>query len=151
MESVSKSSSPLDEFPVVIKLPVQWGDQDSFGHVNNAIYFRWYESARISYLDQTGVAQLAKGRGLGPILARIACNYRLQLHYPDTVCIGARIVSLGNSSFAMEHVAFSESMNAVIADGDSTVVIFDYATNKPCRIPDDARELIEKVEGRSLS
>ena len=147
---MSKPSSSLDDFPVIFELPVQWGDQDSFGHVNNAVYFRWFESARIKYLDQTGVGKLAGSHGLGPILARIECNYRVQLRYPDTVRIGARITSLGNSSFSMHHVAFSQSLDAAIADGDSVVVIFDYETNKPCTIPDDARALIEKVEGKSF-
>ena len=50
------------DYPVVISLPVQWGDQDLFGHVNNVVYFRWYESARIAYLDRIGVSDLMERR-----------------------------------------------------------------------------------------
>ena len=91
----------LQEFPVVITVPVQWGDQDSFGHVNNTIPFRWFESARIAYLEQSDLGHLMDANGLGPILAAIGCNYRRQLHYPDTVHVGARVASIGRTSMVM--------------------------------------------------
>src|SRR5580765_7950429 len=96
-------AEPLAAFPVVIRLPIQWGDQDAFGHVNNTVYFRWFESARIAYLDQSGMESMMTGSGLGPILASINCNYRRQLTYPDVVYIGARITHVGNSSMQMSH------------------------------------------------
>ena len=83
----------LADFPVVITLPVQWGDQDAFGHVNNVVYFRWYESARIAYLDAAGLGSMMSQEGIGPILASITCNYRKQIKYPDSVHVGARIGS----------------------------------------------------------
>ena len=61
----------LADFPVSIELPVQWGDQDAFGHVNNTVYFRWYESARIAYLERLEMADQNSALGLGPILAAI--------------------------------------------------------------------------------
>src|SRR5688572_13970864 len=104
-----KSKPPeLHEYPVVITLPVQWGDQDKFGHVNNTIPFRWFESARIAYLEQSDLGHLMDTNGLGPILAAIGCNYRRQLHYPDTVHVGARVNSIGRTSMVMGHAAFSE-------------------------------------------
>jgi len=94
---------PPDElalFPAKIRLPVQWGDQDAFGHVNNIIYFRWFESARIAYLERIGLGEKHEGKAdsgenIGPILAAIGCNYRKQVKYPDTVIVGARIVRIG--------------------------------------------------------
>ena len=84
--------------------------------------------------------------GVGPILAAVNCNYRLQLHYPDTVHIGARISRLGRTSVSMEHVVYSASQQAVAADGSSTIVVLDYTTNRPQRISDDLRAAVERVD-----
>ena len=138
----------LADFPVVFTLPLQWGDQDAFGHVNNVVYFRWFESARVIYLDRIGLDHLMEGSGLGPILASIHCNYRRQLNYPDTVHIGARVTSLGNSSLKMQHVVYSDAQQALTADAESVIVTFDYTAQKSVRIPDSVRKQIEQVEGR---
>ena len=140
----------LTAFPTVIHLPVQWGDMDSYQHVNNIIYFRWFESARIAYLEQIGLKAMYHGAGIGPILAAIDCNYRRQLTYPDTVAVGARISRIGRTSFEMEHVLFSTAQQVAVADGKSTIVTFDYKAQKPIPVPDDIRAGIAKIEGRTL-
>ncbi len=141
----------LDGFPTVIHLPVQWGDMDAYQHVNNVVYFRWFESARIAYLEQIGLKRLYQTTGIGPILAAIGCNYRRQLLYPDSVAVGARVCRIGRSSFEMEHGLFSVSQKVIIADGISTIVTFDYKQQKPIPIPDDLRAEIERHEGRTFS
>lgn len=142
----------LDDFPVFITLPIQWGDMDAFGHVNNTVHIRWYESARIAYLDELepGGMMSAAGKGLGPILASITCHYRKQVDFPDTVHIGARITRIGRSSMTMEHRVFSDAGQWVCADGDSVIVVFDYATQRPVRVPDEIRAAIEKLEERTF-
>lgn len=144
------SPDPLADFPLVISLPIQWGDQDSFGHVNNVVYFRWFESARIAYFEKVGLQQLMTTASVGPILAAINCNYRRQLTYPDTVRVGARITKIGRSSMTMEHRLVSESAGALAADGDSTIVAFDYAANKSHPVPDAIREAISRFEDKPL-
>jgi len=137
-------------FQVWITLPIQWGDQDAFGHVNNTIYLRWFESSRIDYGNRAGLAQTGAGQSIGPILAAISCNYRHQLTYPDTVHIGARITRIGNSSLKMEHRIISQRLGAIAADGDSTLVAYDYAAQKPVTVPASIRTAIEKLEGVSF-
>jgi acyl-CoA thioester hydrolase len=137
-------AAELAEFPVVIRWPVQWGDQDPFGHVNNTIYFRWCESARLAYTARLGLADTPSN--IGPILASIGCNFRRQLKFPDHVQIGARITRLGNSSLTMAHAIYSESLRAIAADGDSTLVVFDYQRQRPCPIPAEIRRAIEELE-----
>jgi acyl-CoA thioester hydrolase len=139
-------AAPLADFPVVILLPVQWGDQDAFGHVNNTVYFRWCESARIEYLDKLGLADRMRTEGIGPILAAITCNYRSPVTYPDQVQVGARITRLGRSSVTMEHVIYSEGQRRVVADSTSTLVVFDYNRQASHPIPDDVRSAIEHIE-----
>jgi acyl-CoA thioester hydrolase len=139
---------PLTGFPVVILLPVQWGDQDAFGHVNNTVYFRWCESARIEYLDKLGLSELMRREGIGPILAAIACNYRSPVTYPDQAQIGARITRMGRSSLTMEHRIYSEAQRQLVADATSTIVVFDYNRQASQPIPDDIRQLVERMEGK---
>ena len=143
-------SSRRADYPVVISLPVQWGDQDMFGHVNNTVFFRWFESARIEYLNRIGLSDLKQREQVGPILAAIGCNYRRQLTFPDTVDIGSRVTRIGRTSVTMSHAVWSQRQQALVADGDSTVVVFDYRTQRPVPVPDSIRQAIEKLEGRSL-
>ena len=148
---MSESHPPeLADFPAIITLPVQWGDQDAFGHVNNVVYFRWYESARIAYFEQSGMDALLERQQLGPILARIACDYHRQLNFPDTIRVGARITRLGSKSITMEHAVFSQAQSALIARSDSVIVIFHYGEQKSCAIPADVRTQIEQFEKKSF-
>jgi acyl-CoA thioester hydrolase len=138
------------EFPVVLTLPVQWGDQDAFSHVNNTIPLRWFESARIAYCERIGLGASRATDGIGPILASQTCNYRRQVTYPETVHIGARITRIGRSSLTMEHRAVGQSSGAVVADATSVVVVFDYAANRSHPVPDPIRRQIEALEGRAF-
>ena len=85
---------------------------------------------------------------LGPILAQVSCNYRRQLKYPDEVTIGAKIVRLGNSSFTMAHAVWSQQHQAIAADGESVVVVFNYQTQRPVRVPEELRAAVERLEQR---
>jgi acyl-CoA thioester hydrolase len=140
-----------DQFPVVVDLPVHWGDQDLFGHVNNVVYFRWLESARVAYLDRIGLARLHGKEDLGPILAAIGCNYRRQIEFPDTVRIGTRVTRIGNTSITIEHAIWSTAQGGeFVADATSTVVIFNYPSQRPVRVPDEIRRKIEELEGKKF-
>jgi acyl-CoA thioester hydrolase len=148
--SEHKAPPELAGQPVVVELPIQWGDQDAFGHVNGVVYFRWFETARVEYLNRSGLAHVGKSQGLGPILAAIKCDYRRQLKYPDTVLVSASISAIGNSSVKMRHLIYSQAQQAIAAEGESTVVMFDYARQRPTRVPDEIRAKIEALEGREL-
>jgi len=139
---------PSPEFPVTISQPVQWGEQDGFGHVNNMHFIRWFESARIAYLTKCDVPLTTDG--VGPILAAVSCNYRRQVKYPDTVTVGARVTKIGTTSISIEHKAWSNAQNAVVAEGDSTVVMFDYENQIPIAVTDALRSKIEDLECKSF-
>jgi acyl-CoA thioester hydrolase len=136
----------LSAFPAVVTLPVLWGDQDLFGHVNNTIYIRWFESARVAYWDSTGMRDLLLPLSCGPILAAVHCNYRKQLKYPDTIQVGASVRQLGRTSLKIEHQVYSEQRKEVVADGESIVVVFNYAKQQSEVVSDELRRLIEQVE-----
>jgi len=105
----NESVPELADHPLSIALPVQWGDQDAFGHVNNVVHFRWMESARISYFAALQLGNMMTNQGTGPILASIKCDYRRQLVYPDTVLVSASITRLGRTSLTMVHRIYSQA------------------------------------------
>ena len=148
---IERSQIPdLAEFPVTIRWPVQWGDQDAFLHVNNTIYFRWFETVRIVYLEEVGLQALMEREQVGPILAAISCQYRKPVTYPDAVHIGARVTRLGRSSITMDHRIYSQSQQTIVAHGDSTLVVFDYKVQKSQPIPPEIRRAIEQLEGKEF-
>lgn len=145
---MSAESEPA--FPVSITIPVLWGDMDAFGHVNNVIYIRWFESSRVRYLENAGMREMKNDDGIGPILAGVTCNYRRQLFYPDTVTVSASVTRIGRSSMTIAHRVYSETQDAIVADGESTVVIFNFNRQRPIRVPDEYRTKVQAIEGRSL-
>ena len=138
----------IKDFPVTFSIPVQWGEQDGFGHVNNVVYLRWCETARIYYLERIGLTR-ERHNGVGPILAHLDCNFRKPVTFPDTVHIGARVTKLGNSSFQMEHAIFSDELG-LVAEADSTLVVYDYSTGKTSPIPAEVRAAISALEEREF-
>ncbi len=151
MSRSSEINRLLEGFPEVIEVPIWWGDQDAFGHVNNTVPLRWFESSRIAYMGRVGLSELYATRKTGPILASITTNYRSQLHFPDRVFVGARVSRIGRSSFTMDHVAVSAASNALAVDGTSTLVVFDYNAGRSEPLPEQIRLAIEQLEGRSFS
>lgn len=140
----------LEGYSIVMTLPVLWGDQDAFLHVNNTVYLRWFESTRVLYGDRIGLGDLMKAEKIGPILASITCHYRLPVTYPDTVRVGARVSRIGRTSMTMEHLLLSEAASAIAAEGTSTLVVYDYERARPHAVPDRLRKAIEEIEGRTF-
>jgi acyl-CoA thioester hydrolase len=136
----------LSIYPVTSAFHVLWGDEDSFGHVNNLAFLRWCESVRVDYLREVGFwVGLMPGR-LGPILASLHCDYKAQLHYPGDVIAGARVSHIGRSSITMDHALVSPAANAIAAVVTSTLVLVDYEIGRPVPIPKDIRERINALE-----
>ena len=136
----------LDSFPSQIRFRVEWGDMDALQHVNNIVPIRWYESSRIDYMEQFGIARQLQQLQLGPILAAVNCSYKRQLFYPDNVVVGCRASKLGKSSITLHHVVFSERLGEIAAEGESVVVVFDFDQQKPVRVPEEIRELITSCQ-----
>jgi acyl-CoA thioester hydrolase len=150
MDEAIDADALLAGFSVAIAIPVQWGDQDAFAHVNNVVFFRWFESARIAYFRRIGLMKHLDGGQVGPILAAAACDYRRSIVFPDTVRVGIRATRIGRTSIGLEHRIVSEGLKAVAADGTSTTVVYDYAANRPHPVPDSVRTAIVELEGRAL-
>lgn len=140
----------LSGYPLVTTIPVLWGDEDAFAHVNNLAYLRWCETARVEYMRRVALWSEAPPSGIGPIMASVKCDYKAPLNYPDTIDVGTRVVAIGNSSVRMEQIVFSRALGKVAAEVESTVVMLDYQTGRPVRVTDEIRAAIAALEG-SLS
>jgi len=135
----------LADYTEITTIPVQWGDEDAFGHVNNVVYFRWFESARIDLLLRFPTSLRMEKSGVGPILASIKCDYRQQLTFPDTVHIGSRVSRIGRSSFDVVHQIYSEQQQVVVSEGHAVIVVFDYQTQRPARVPQELRDQLNEA------
>ena len=140
----------LKSFPVVVEIPVIWGDMDSFQHVNNVIYFRYFESARIQYFEAVGLMDIVEKLGVGPILGSTSCRYRTPLTYPDTVYVGAKITEMHEKRFTMEYLIVSEQHPETVAEGSGVVICYNYQKNQSTQIPEVLHHAIEKLEGREF-
>ena len=140
------STPLLAGFPVVIELPVQWGEMDSYRHVNNVVYFRYFENARIALLDRVEWLRSMREAGLGPIAASTSARFRKPLSYPDHILVGARVTDVQPDRVTIEHRIVSARWDAVATEGQAVVVSYDYRRQAKCPIPDAVREAIEKLE-----
>lgn len=138
----------LDGFEVIITEAVAWGDLDAFQHVNNTRFFRYFEDARMAYFERTGITTAAgRPTGVGPILASTSCRFKAPLTYPDEVQVGARVVSVGRTSFKMDYRVVSVALHVVAAEGQAVIVAFDYEHERKVVIPDGWRRALSNVEG----
>lgn len=133
-------------YPVIIQLPVAWGEMDSFGHVNNVVYFRYFESARMAYFERMQGPEYMKETGIGPILASTQCRFRLPLVYPDTISVGARVQSIEADRFTMDYLLVSHQMQKVAAEGSGLLVMYDYNRKTKASLPDVLRQRLEEIE-----
>ncbi len=136
----------LAAYPVILAIPVAWGDMDAFQHVNNVVYFRYFESARIAYLERLAVADFVATSGIGPILHSVNCRFRIPVTYPDTVHVGVRVTQLASDRFVMDQCLVSEQHGKIAAQGDAITVTYDYAKATKAPLPPLVRARIEQLE-----
>ena len=130
----------LSGFPYVWPVEVRFRDLDALGHVNNAVFLTYLESARIAYwLELTGRTALA---GVDVILARVEIDYRSQASYREQLHVGVRIAAVGRSSVTMELKVVAREPQRLVADSRNVMVFFDYAANRSQPFPDELRSTL---------
>ena len=135
-----------DLFRFFIPITVRWADMDSYGHVNNAVYFTYCESARMAYFDAIRLEDAKTKPSLGPALAQASLSFRRQVHHPAQLEVGARAIRIGKSSFQLDYAIFLEGDEQPAADGTSVVVWIDYDLGKSVPLPDDLRQRIVALD-----
>ena len=132
----------LTGFPVILELPVQWGEMDAYGHVNNTVFFRYFESARMAFLQQCGFVESHERDRIGAILHSTTARFRQPLFFPDTVQIGASATDVKEDRFTMAYTVVSLTRNVVVAEGTGIIVSFDYALGRKTALPEIVRSRI---------
>lgn len=140
--------------PVSIRIPVAWGEMDAFGHVNNAVYFRYLETARIEFLRRIGWSVHAghtghagnatenaiggagtragseghdDAHGVGVILHSVQARFRAPVVFPDTLIVTSRLLAIETDRFTLGHEIWSEKLGIVVTEGSGTIVSYRYA------------------------
>ena len=134
--------------PVTVREPIRFNDMDSYGHVNNAIYFQLFEQARMASLARINLLLDPDDPGIGAILAETRCRYRRPVRFPDTVTVGAYVDEIGPHWFIMHYLIVSDALGALAAEGSARVVVYDYAAEQKTDIPDEIRTALGTLEKR---
>jgi acyl-CoA thioester hydrolase len=137
--------------PVRLVLPVQWGEMDAYGHVNNVVYFRWFESARMAYFARLGWPEVERATGVGPILHSTRARFRAPLEWPDEVEVTTRAVEVGEDRFTMLYEIRSRALGRVAAEGVGLIVAFDYRSKRKAALPLAVRERLAALEGPGVT
>lgn len=127
----------LSGYAFVWPVEVRFRDLDALGHVNNAVFLTYLESARIAYwLELSGRSGLA---GMDMILARVEIDYRSQAGYRDQLEVGVRVAAVGRSSVTMEFRIVERETQRLVAESRNVLVFYDYAANRSLPIPEELR------------
>lgn len=122
-------------------IAIRWGDMDAYGHVNNTVYFRYMESARIELLEQLGYGLPGHGSADGtPVVANVFCNFLRQLDYPGDVLVRTYVGAIGRSSFDTYHELLRVGDETIHANGGATVVWADLGAQRSVPLPEALKE-----------
>ena len=127
------------------RIPIRWGDMDAMGHVNNTVYFRYMEQARISWFDRL-VPEAEAWQSTGIVIANATCNYRRAITYPGTVEVRLYVGAPGGASVPTTYELRVDDDPVPYADGAAVVVFIDMKTQKSQRMPQAIRTLLERAE-----
>lgn len=126
-------------------LPVAWGEQDAFGHLNNVVYFRYFENVRMHYLERIGVLRSHNEHGIGVILASTTCDFKRPVEWPMELTVRTGCTVIGNTSFTMVYEILDD-LDEVVATGTSVQVMYDYRNGHKVPVPEAIRQVIEAVQ-----
>ena len=134
--------SPNAQLIYTTRMPVRWGDMDAYGHVNNTVYFRYFEQTRVEWLEQMG-SRVSPDEAVGPVIINASCTFLAPVNYPATVVIKMYAGEPGRSSVMTWYELFVEGDERVYAEGAAKTVWMDTRTGKSAPIPDVVRALFD--------
>lgn len=132
----------LAQYPIIYDQKVAWGDMDAFGHVNNVIFYRYIESARLEYFDRLDILD----EPLLTVVLTSQCHYLKPVVYPDHLKIGVKIEEIRNSAFRMSYMLYSEEQKSIVAKAEAVIVCVDNSSMQKIKIPEYIVEKINQIE-----
>lgn len=138
--------APLDRatFRVWRRFTTRWADNDAYGHVNNTIYYQWFDSAVNAWMVEQQMLDIAKGNPIG-LVAETRCTYFEPLAFPQDVEVGLAVARLGRSSIRYRIGVFADGNKQAAAQGEFVHVVVDRASRRPVDIPATWRERLEAI------
>ena len=127
-------------------LPIQtrWSDNDAYGHVNNVVYYSWFDTVVNEYLIAAGALDILTSTVVG-LVVETQCNYFSELAFPQAVDAGLRVAHAGNSSVRYELALFAADGDLASAQGHFVHVYVDRANRRPVPLPPALREAVERL------
>ncbi|WP_180863123.1 acyl-CoA thioesterase [Cupriavidus pauculus] len=125
-------------------MPTRWGDNDSYGHVNNVVYYAFFDSAVNRHLIERGALDIASSEVVGLVI-ETRCTFFASMGFPDIVNVGLKVVHLGKSSVRYEIALFRNDAEECSALGHFVHVYVDRATNRPVPIPEAVRTVLQAL------
>lgn len=133
-----------DQFRHFLTIPTRWMDNDIYGHVNNVVYYSYFDTAVNQFLIEAGVLDIHKGEVVGFVVDS-GCAYFAPIAFPDAVHAGIRVAKLGNSSVRYEIALYRNNDPLPAAAGHFVHVYVERANNRSVPIPDAVRELLTSI------
>lgn len=139
-----RTGETREAFVHFTRLDTRWNDNDAYGHINNVVYYAFFDTAVNRYLIESGSLDIQKSPAIGLVI-ETQCQYFKPIAYPDVVHAGIRVAKLGTSSVRYEIGLFANDDDVAAAQGHFVHVYVDRASNKPVPIPDKARAALTKL------
>ena len=131
-------------FKVWRTISTRWADNDAYGHVNNTVYYQWFDSAVNAWLVDRGLLDIENGDPIA-LVAETRCSYFAPLAFPQPVDVGLAVASLGRSSIRYRIGIFASGSPTAAAEGEFVHVVVDRATRRPVEIPESWRRKLEAI------
>ena len=132
------------DYPHFHALQTRWMDNDVYGHVNNVVYYSWFDTAVNHFLMEKQALDIPNGEVIGLVI-ETHCNYFAPVSFPDAVHVGVRVASIGNSSVRYEVGIFRENDATAAAQGHFIHVYVDAVTRRPVKVPDHMRSVLQTI------
>ena len=142
MTMATSGQHPSRKLVLTTSIPVRWGDMDAYRHVNNTIYFRYFEQARVEWLEQSG-STVSLENPVAPVIINASCTFLIPMNYPGTVEVRTYVGHAGRSSVPTHVEMRLVGDERIHAEGAAKVVWMDTQTGKSVPLPDHVRALIE--------
>jgi acyl-CoA thioester hydrolase len=133
-----------EDFPHFLAIPTRWMDNDAYQHVNNVVYYSYFDTAVNQFLISRGALDIHADRVVG-LVVDTGCSYFHSIAFPDTVHVGVRVAKLGNSSVRYELALFKNDEARPAAAGHFVHVYVDRDSNTPVPVPEKVRALLASI------
>ena len=125
-------------------IQVAWGDMDALQHVNNSVYFKYFETARIDFFNQINLLADLKTTGIGPVLSETNARFKRPVTFPDTLIVGIKISDIHEDRFIMHYTVFSKAQQAVTTIGWAKVVMFNFKTGQKSKLTGELLNALQR-------